>query len=183
MLLERFLPQWQFAEHHEVEINAPPDRVYTALLALDLAAIPIVRLLFRLRGLPAARATLADLENTGFIPLGHRPQHEIALGLVGQFWTLTGNLQKMDAAAFAAFTDPAYAKTAWNFTLTPLPAGRTRLATTTRIHCPTPATRRRFTPYWLLIRPFSALIRRLALHHIRRQAQRLTPPPSHTPAG
>jgi len=47
-----------------------------------------------------------------------------------------------------------------------LPDGRTRLLTETRVHCVDAGARRRFTPYWWLIRPVSGLIRRRLLARI-----------------
>jgi len=53
----------------------------------------------------------------------------------------------------------------------PIGAGGTRLATETRVHAADSAARRRFQLYWLVVGPFSALIRRRWLAAARRAAE------------
>ncbi|ORE24217.1 hypothetical protein BKN47_31165 [Pseudomonas aeruginosa] len=48
-------------------------------------------------------------------------------------------------------------------------AGATLLHTETRVFCPDRASRLRFTPYWLAIRPVSGLTRRRLLAGIERR--------------
>jgi hypothetical protein len=70
------------------------------------------------------------------------------------------------AAAFENFNQPGHAKLVMTYIAEPLPGG-TRLTTITRVACPDDATRRRFAPYWYLIRPASGFIRMRALRRIR----------------
>jgi hypothetical protein len=94
----------------------------------------------------------------------------MVLGLVGRFWTLGGDLKKIDAESFKAFDTAGYAKAVWNFSL--LPDGpATRLSTETRIKCTDAESRRRFGFYWTFIQPFSGLIRREMLGLIKRKAE------------
>jgi len=53
----------------------------------------------------------------------------------------------------------------------PQPDGRTRLTTITRVACPDAATRRRFAPYWYLIRPASGFIRGRALRRVKKMVE------------
>jgi hypothetical protein len=64
------------------------------------------------------------------------------------------------------------------FEITPLGDGRCRLATETRVHATTPGARRAFAPYWRVIYPGSALIRRMWLRAIRRRAERAAAGPA-----
>ena len=123
MLIDDFLPQYDFAEHHDISINAPAESVYAAIHTLDFSGSPVIRGLFRLRGLPAASLKKSGLLHMGFIPLGETPPHEVLLGLVGQFWTVSGQLLRLDSADFRAFNQPGYAKTVWNFAITPQASG------------------------------------------------------------
>jgi hypothetical protein len=91
--------------------------------------------------------------------------------MVGQFWRAQGGLLPLEAAAFADFDDPAYAKLVFGFLLVPQ-SGGTLLKTETRVHGLSPASERRFWPYWLLIRPVSGMIRRQILDGIAQEAQR-----------
>jgi hypothetical protein len=52
--LERLLPRYHFAECHAIDIDAPPERVLAAVRQATFIEMPLVRLLFRLRGLGAA---------------------------------------------------------------------------------------------------------------------------------
>ncbi len=175
------MPAYDVSEFHETTVRAPIQRVYDALRTADLGTSPIVRLLLRLRGLPAILTTGGHKRNPklnldaimkgGFVLLGEHPPNEIALGLVGRFWTLSGSRCRVSADEFTAFDMPGYAKAVWNFSLVEESAEVTRLATETRVRCLDSASRRRFRMYWVLIAPFSGLIRREALRMIRRSSE------------
>jgi hypothetical protein len=101
------------------------------------------------------------------------PGREMLLGLVGKFWTLKGDLKKIDADSFKAFETPGYAKAVWNFALRP-DGNDVRLTTETRIRCTDADSRRRFGFYWTFIRPFSGLIRMEMLRVIKNKAEAIT---------
>jgi hypothetical protein len=176
MLIDSALPRYDVSEKHAVEVRAPVDEVYAAVRRCDLGRAKIAMLLMRLRGLPAglpvpSRLTLDDFLRAGFILLGERPNRELLLGLVGRFWTMSGELRRLEAAGFRDFDEPGFAKAAWNFSLTGRPDKTVLLETETRVYCPDAASRRRFRLYWLFVGPFSGLIRREALRAIRRNAE------------
>jgi len=179
-LIDRFLPQYQFSEAHEIIIRAPAARVLDLALKVDMADDPVVAGLLRLRGIPArlrvalGGAARPDLWRGfglhSFTPLG-REDHEIAFGLIGQFWQSTGGLvPTATAEAFAAFDQPGVAKLVMNF-MACADGPATRLQTRTHVHCPDAATLKRFRPYWLLIRPASGWIRRRALARVKALAE------------
>ena len=171
MPIDEFLPEYDFSETHAVRIAAPPAAVDAALRELDLGDSRIVRLLYRLRGMPSSSLRLDGMTRIGFRILADVPRVEMILGLIGRFWTPTGGLCRFDPVDFAAFREAGWAKAVWGFRLTPLDSDRTRLETVTRVRCTDDASRRRFRLYWMLIRPFSGLIRRVALAHIKRAAE------------
>ena len=171
MLIDRFLPRYDFAERHEIVVAATPEQIDPHVRALDLTGSRVVRVLFRLRGMPAGALRLDGLERAGFRILADVPAEEVVLGLVGRFWTASGGLCRFDAPDFVAFDEPGWAKAVWGFRLEPRGTDRTRLVTETRVRCTDAASRRRFRLYWLVVRPFSGLIRRIALREIRRQAE------------
>jgi hypothetical protein len=166
-LIDEFLPQFHFAEHHAITINAPAGSVYTAIRTLDLSSSKVIRWLLRLRGLPASSLSLEGLLRMGFILLGENPSQELLLGVVGKFWTRTADLQRLDPGDFREFDRAGYAKAAWNFAIAQPSQGMTRLTTETRIHCTDPKSRRRFRLYWSVIGPFSAWIRRETLRALK----------------
>jgi hypothetical protein len=182
MLIDDFLPAYDVAERHQIDIHASLAEVHAAVRHLDLSGSVLIRWLFRWRGLPALLSsrrqspaglglTLNGLLKTGFILLGEKPPQELVLGLVGKFWTSSGCLQRLNAVEFQNFAAPGFAKAVWNFSLAPQSNGRTKLCTETRVLCTDTMSRRRFRFYWLFIRPFSGLIRMEALRAIKRQVE------------
>jgi hypothetical protein len=172
MLIDDFLPSYDFVETHEISINSKPDDVYSSLNEVNYCGSPIIRWLFWLRGLPAENVTLQSLSELRFITLGEVVNEEILLGITGQFWTVNGNLKKLDASGFREFNEKGFAKAVWNFSLN-WSGLVTFLTTETRIKCLDPESRRRFGLYWTFISPFSGLIRMEMLKLVKRQAERL----------
>lgn len=178
VLLQRNLPHYQFSERHRRVIHAPPDAVWRAIHTTKVYGSLITRGAVSLRTLPARLAgrtnpqpTLFDLSGmAAFLRLGEDAERELILGMVGQFWLPRGGLMPIEPEEFVKFADPAFAKLAWGFLLTPR-GTTTLLQTETRIFCPTAATTRRLRPYWLVIRPISGLIRREILAGIARGAE------------
>jgi hypothetical protein len=118
MLIDEFMPIYDFDEKHEIRICASGETVYAALNSLDFNESAIIRWLFRLRGLASKNScdvtqqtlTLRDMTKFDFVVLGERPNEEILFGLVGKFWKPTGNLQKIEAEEFLGFDKSGYAK-------------------------------------------------------------------------
>jgi hypothetical protein len=172
-----YLPAHDVAMRHQRRVAAPAAAVWDALHRADLGRSPVTRALLVLRGLRrpgAARPplTLATLDRAGFVPLGERPGREIAFGLVGRFWTPSGGRVAVMPAEFRDFARPGYAKAVWTFAVEDEAPGVTRLVTETRVACVDAASRRWFRLYWLLVRPFSGLIRRAMLRAVAREAAR-----------
>jgi hypothetical protein len=172
MLIDYYLPDYQFCERHAVEIRAQPADIDAAIDDLDLRRSRSVRVLFALRGMPASALSWKGMERLGFRALGHRRGEERVLGVIGRFWTIRGGLVSFAPVDFKNFNGPGFAKVCWNFSMTPLDRRITRLTTETRIHCTDDASRRRFARYWRLVRPFSGWVRREALLSIRNAAER-----------
>jgi hypothetical protein len=187
-LLDELLPVYDVRERHRTRVRAAPAATYAALHAADLAP-PAARVLLALRTLPAAlgargglaalRArfreplTLRALERGGFRVVAERAPEEIVLGLEGRFWRLGGGLASPPAEAFRdPRQQPGTARAIWSFTVRDLGAGVSELATETRVRCADAAARRRFLPYWAVVRTASGVIRRLMLGAIRRRAER-----------
>ena len=171
------LPGAQFGEWHSRVIPADPDRVWAALDSVRVRELTITGPLLRLRtggrtgGIGEQR--IRDLPSPE-APLLVEPPRVAAGGLVGMPWRLRptvgprlGSLEDL-----RAFTEPGWLKYGMEWLLTPLPGGGTLLETSTLCEATDAGARRRFRPYWLLIRAFSGLIRRDMLHAIERAALR-----------
>ena len=188
-LIDEFLPVYTFVERHAIDVRASPDAVYRAIRSTDLARALPVRLLLALRALPGALGagaagltrltrrirtpvTLEEFERHGFVVLAERPPEELLIGLVGAFWKVQGGLCGADAARFCGPQPAGTARAAWNFALEPCSDGHTRLTTETRVAPADAASARRFGAYWVFVRPWSGLTRRLMLRAIRDEAER-----------
>src|SRR5215218_3405594 len=100
MLIDDFLPVYDFSERHETKVSASRERIFAAVDSTDFSDSWLVWGLLALRGLGwshvSKSVTLRDMTKDGFAVLGEKPNEEILLGLAGKFWTLGGNLQKID---------------------------------------------------------------------------------------
>ena len=184
MLLDLHLPDYEVTERHAVVVDADAQRAWRAVRGADLFGSPVTAVLGQLRGVPArlqglrdgrtlhprGPRTLDDMIRGGFLLLDERPGHEIVLGSVARPWKgipRAGPRPDVDAERFAAFDAPGFAKVAFNIRVLPYGRGRSLVTTETRVATTDAESRRLFARYWLLIGPFSALIRRLMLRNVR----------------
>ena len=184
LLIDEFVPRYDFAVVHASVLPARPEACYRAALGVDLLRDPVIRTLLGLRSLPQRladrlarqhRATaaaeppptfrLGDMVRYGWIVLAEEPNVELVLGQIGQPWKSAGASSgpPVEPAAFADFDRPGFAKIAANIRVEPYGATASILTIETRVALTDPQSLRRFTRYWTLICPFSALIRRIAL--------------------
>ena len=165
-VLDEIIGRWDFRERHVIRVDASAERIFAAVRETALAEMPLARLLFRLRGMPSADATVFELmRRSGFVLAGEEPARELVLAAVGRPWKLRGDMRP--DVDVRTFDEPGWARMALNFRLD----GRV-LATETRVALTDAASRRAFARYWLVIRPFSGLIRRVWLRAIKRRAER-----------
>lgn len=171
-LLNKYLGQYQFSERHAIAITAPQARVLAAVAAYDPKHDRFFRSMIALRELPAR---LMPRNKPSPPPFGlhnfcllEQDEGALVYGLIGRFWQAEYGLKQIaDGPEYLAFAQPGVAKLALGYAVSPLPDGRCRLETETRIFCPDDASRRRFTPYWYTIRLVSGLIRRRMLRAIK----------------
>jgi hypothetical protein len=184
VLIDRFLPTYDEIEHHEMTVDAPPGGTYRAVKELDLARSPVVLALLFVRGIPTLftgavkpkrRLGLEEILDAGFVVLAEEPGRELVLGIVGKFWRLTSGVHRIDADDFTGFGAPGFAKAAWNFLVSERSGGGSTVVTETRVVCTDAESRRKFARYWRLIGPFSAVIRRVLLRGIKREAESRVP--------
>jgi len=181
-LIDRYLPHYQFVERHALRVRATPAALLDRAADPAVHEDPFIARCIALREAPArllarcgmqARLPQRPFGLADFTVLG-RSEGEIAFGLAGRFWRADYGLVRFDdPQAFERASSPQFdgaARLVLNFTARPQQDGSTLLSTETRVHCPDAATRLRFTPYWLLIRPVSGLIRRRILRRLEAAA-------------
>jgi hypothetical protein len=166
-LLDDVLPEWHFRERHRRHVSAEPERVFAAVRQLTLAETPVAAVLVRLRGMHPERdlPIFDEMRRVGFEVEAEEPGRELAFAAVGQPWKVRGG-ERRRGVDFRTFAEPGFAKMAFNFRLD----GPT-LSTETRVLLTDERSRRAFRRYWLVIRPFSGLIRRAWLRAIARRAE------------
>jgi hypothetical protein len=166
-LLDEQVPDWHFREHHAIRVDAPPDRVFDAVRRVTLSEMGVFRALAWLRGIrmPVDRPVL-EVAGASWEILADESGRELVMGSIGQPWRWRGGGSR-PPGDFATFGRPGYAKMAINWRLE-----GTTLSTETRVLLTDDVARRKFRRYWLVIRPFSGLIRRVWLRAIKRRAER-----------
>jgi hypothetical protein len=186
--IDDFAPVFQFEEFHEIEVDAPPEKVYRAVREVTAGEIRLFQTLTWIRSprsprssrqggsrcdesilnAPADRPILDVATSSGFLWLAEDTPREVVVGMVV---VSSGPERPTSPEAFAALAGPGYAKAVMDFRIEERGDGRCRLTTETRVFA-TGAARQRFAVYWRLIYPGSALIRRMWLRAIKDRAER-----------
>jgi hypothetical protein len=104
----------------------------------------------------------------GFTPLEKNAPYENLIG----FWTRLKIVHIPSYEDFRNNTISPWIKAVWNFKCEPLGENKTCVSTETRVHCVAPMTRITFGLYWLMIKPFSGLIRKKMLTIIKHEAEK-----------
>ena len=190
MLLDRYLPQFDVTETHAVVIDADTELTWQAVRRSDLSRSAVIRVLLELRSLPnrlqgllkgrpsepsRPPLMLDDMERAGFLLLGESPGHEIVFGTVVQPWKAVTDDEpapQVEAGQFAEFDTPGYVKVAFNIRVEPYGSRRSLITTETRTAATDSTSLHYFARYWILVGPFSALIRRLMLRMVKSDAER-----------
>ncbi len=179
--LDDFLPAYQFTEIHTIPINAPAERVYAAIKAVEPDEILLFRTLtwmrrFGQRGSdsilnPPPHEPIMDTAlRTGFFLLADDRDREIVFGLMGS--RHPGEFRsKPTPEEFKALNRSGIVKIGMNFHILQTGAGHCILTTETRTYATDAASRRMFARYWRVIYPGSATIRRMWLRAIKRRAE------------
>ena len=167
MTVTDVLPVYHHREHHSIWIDAAAGR-----RARSSAGDPARGRAAGVDALPPPRAAIGVATApiwTSMQARGFRLHDPETLTLIGRPWTPGGGLRPGED--FVRFNEPGYAKMAMD--LRALPDGEgARLETETRVFLTDAAARRRFAAYWLVVRPFSGLIRRRWLRAAKQRAER-----------
>lgn len=178
MLIDRFVPEYDFRERHETIVQARTEVVRRAVEEWRPQDSLLWRILLRLRGLGKPEGTLREwAEGSGFLCLADT-EKEVVYGQIGRFWAMDERRALVSpriAEEFSRFSTPGYALAVMNIRLQPVSDRRTRVYTETRVRAIGAKARWLFRAYWFLIRPFSGLLRRAMLSGIRERASRISP--------
>jgi hypothetical protein len=150
--LDALLPEYDVVERHERLVPASPADAVAAALAAPVAPDGLVRALFRLRGLNRGGTVYGALRGLGFSELVHEPDC-VVLGAGGRPWTPGGGLVAFDKAGAGQI------RLLLELSATAVERGAL-LYTETRVAAMDDRSRRAFRRYWLVVGPFSGVIRR-----------------------
>lgn len=184
-LIGQFIPDPDFQETRELEVEAVPEAVLAAIKGTDLKD-PVINTLFAVRDLPnlVARtlgAERAGLENVsfsnipdvgpGWVTLGEEPGSELVLGAIGRFWRRDYGAREFEAEDFASFDEPCYLKLAVSSRVVELGYDQSILHYEARVEATDQEARRQFVRYWKVIGPGNDVIVRRALQRIKAEAE------------
>lgn len=180
-LLDRFMPTYEVAEHHEVRVAAPADVTYEVAREMDLWRSRLARAIFRgrellLRGKPGEderpRALLAQCLSLGWVILAEVKEREIVVGALTRPWEANVRFRPLPPEEFAAFHEPGYAKIVWTLAVEPIGDAASLFRTDTRVVTTDPVSRARFRRYWAMVLPGIVLMRRVGLGLVKAEAER-----------
>jgi len=180
-LLDRFMPIYEVVERHHIRVCAPAAVTLAAAGEQDLFKLPLVRTIFRTRELVLGAkpddgsqppGLLAAARALGWGVLADVPDREVVVGAVTQPWEANVTFQALAPDEFAAFSAPGFVKIAWTLRADPVDDETSIFRTETRAIATDARARARFRQYWAFASPGIALIRRLSLRPLKRDAER-----------
>ena len=178
-LLDRFMPNWDVAEIHNIFLECEPADGYRLACNLDPMQLPLVRFIFRTRRLMLRGSEQTPVQTGGLVPytksigwaaLAEIPEREILMGSVTKPWEANVKFHSLRAEEFIAFREPDYVKIVWTLRVDATPSG-TLFLTQTRAVATDTGARRKFRMYWAVFSPGIVLIRRFLLFQVRREAK------------
>lgn len=180
-LLDRFIPDPEVVEHHEIAVNAPAAVVMSTAKEMELLRLPLIRAIIKARelvlgGVPDTRPhpaqLLEQMRSIGWVVLSETAGREIVLGSVTQPWEAAPIFRSIPPSEFRDFAEPGFVKIAWTLRADPDGPGRSVFHTETRV-CTTDAeSRDRFRRYWSFVAPGVELIRLAMLRPLKTMAEK-----------
>ncbi|MBH5338395.1 hypothetical protein IHE55_27855 [Streptomyces pactum] len=169
---DHWLPRYHWRTHQDRTVPAPPAAAARAVREVRPGDMYALRPLVFVRSVPARltsrkkerflakedRVIQGLYEGVGAFPLLDEPEGDLIVGFVGRPWKLRQEWLTLTPEQYREFDEPGHIKGLMAFSATGREGG-TALHTETRVYGTDRAAVRRFRPYWLLIEPFSSLIR------------------------
>ena len=171
---------YEFSETHRIRIRATRSRIYRSIKEVTPGEITLFRALTWIRRFGRARPEsilnaprdepiLEVATRTGFLLLAEDLDRELVIGIV--VISPGGVKRPVTPEQFKGLAIAGVAKAVMNFRIEDATEGACLVSTETRVHATDAAARRRFAPYWTVIRPGSGFIRRMWLRAVKRRAE------------
>jgi hypothetical protein len=180
-LLDRFIPHYDVVERHNIRVTASPAVTLEAAKEQDLFDVFLIRTIFKAREVVLGaspddrerpRGLLATVQSLGWGVLAEVPGREIVVGAVTKPWEANVTFRALPPDDFAAFSEPGFVKIVWTLRADPDGDDKSVFRTETRAIATDATAQERFRLYWAFASPGIALIRRLSLDPLRREAER-----------
>jgi hypothetical protein len=182
-LLDGAMPQYEFVEHHQIRVHAPPASAYSALQAVTPDELPAYPILMKVRNAAMGRSwnrpngpspaivTIFSDPNSGYM-LIQRNEREMVFGGLGRIRS-TGEKRILPTPAeFASYDQQGCVKVAFNLKVDDAADGWTTVSTVTRLHALDAGSLRATAVYWRLIYPGSGMLRTMWLLAARNRAEK-----------
>lgn len=194
MLIDEYLPDYDFTRIEHLVIRAPTAVVYETVRDLDLLLVhsPITDLAMFVRGLPdkigrmrrrneppapplptLKLAAMFDREGfehsealEGWVGLAEERGREIAFGAVGKPWLAEIEWKTVQPFEFAGFDEPGWAKIAASVSVREYGSRRSIVTYEARTAMTDDDSRERFGRYWTVVSPFVGTIMRAVLRTV-----------------
>ena len=172
-MLDEWMPVWQFDEHHEIHVDAAPARVYDAIHNVRASEIKLFTMLVAIRrGFRKGPESILN-------PSNEKPLLDVATSTTFQWLTDVAPREMVVGTCVSPHKGrvdfrtppPGVAMAAMNFVVTPDGSGGSNVSTETRVYANDAKSLRAFKIYWRIIRPGSAIIRRMWLRAIKVRAE------------
>jgi len=182
MMLDEWMPVWQFDERHEIDVAAPPDRVYRAIHEVRANEIFLFKTLVGIRrgfgkadpsimNPPEDQPILDVATRTTFIWLTDVAPREMVVGtVVGAPPGTRRSGHRLTPEVFRKTLPHGFALATMNFVVTPNAQG-SHVTTETRVYANDERSIRAFKIYWRIIHPGSDIIRRMWLRAVKHRAE------------
>jgi len=180
-LLDRFMPAYDIAERHHIQVNAPAEITFAAAREMDLNESWVVRAIFRAREvvlgaepdtLTRPKGIVALTTSIGWGVLAEEPGRELVMGAVTQPWKANVVFRALPPDQFAAFNAPDYVKIVWTLRADGVNAGQSIFRTETRAVATDAQARTKFRRYWSFLSPGIIIIRWMTLGPLKANAER-----------
>lgn len=169
MLIDKYLAAYDFNEFHFVRLDSQTDGIYQKMLHCDFSKSYLIKLFFRLRGIPKQLQNIDHLTRMGFVRLEEKPEKEILFGMITDSPAFNSCHSNLTPEVFLNQSDRPIIKAVINFRVENRENSGHIISTETRVWCGSEQLKSKFRVYWFFVKPFSQLIRKSMLRQMKRQ--------------
>jgi hypothetical protein len=180
-LLDIFMPIYDVADRHGINVAAPADVALAAASGMNLGNCPVVSAIFKGRELilrskpdnvPRPAGLIAGMQSIGWHVLAELPGREIVMGAVTKPWEPNPVFRGMPPDEFISFQESGYVKIVWTLRADPRGTHQSIFRTETRAVATDRQAREKFRRYWAFLSPGIIAIRRAMLPAVKIKAER-----------